>query len=169
MSITQATIADSPELTRLVNKAYRGEHSQKGWATEAHLLDGQRIDEETMDSYFADDTIIILKHTNDAGEINACVYLQVKGHELYLGMLSVDPYEQAKGIGKLLLVAAEDVARERGCKAIVMTVITSRTALIEFYERRGYERTGEILPFHVEEKFGIPRVPIELAVLKKKI
>lgn len=42
--ITHATIEDVLELDKLVNSAYRGDSSRKGWTTEADLLDGTRTD-----------------------------------------------------------------------------------------------------------------------------
>ncbi len=48
MPITKATLADAAELANLVNSAYRGASSQKGWTSEAHLLGGIRIDEPTI-------------------------------------------------------------------------------------------------------------------------
>jgi hypothetical protein len=50
-----------------------------------------------------------------------------------------------------------------------MTVISIRYELISWYQRRGYQLTGEILPFHVDKKFGIPKQTIELAVLEKSV
>jgi hypothetical protein len=41
-----------------------------------------------------------------------------------------------------------------------MQVITARTDLIAWYERRGYTRTGERAPFpYGDERFGLPRRP----------
>jgi len=169
MTISKATLNDVAELTALVNTAYRGKESLKGWATEAHLLDGMRIDAETLTEYISDKDTTILKYTNEAGEIEACVYLQVQGAKLYLGMLSVLPHLQAKGIGRQLLEASERLAHDVNCDTISMTVISSRHQLMEWYERRGYVRTGEILPFHADTKFGVPRVPIDLVVLEKRV
>jgi hypothetical protein len=42
--ITKAIIDDVDSLVKLVNGAYRGEGSKKGWTTEADLLDGVRTD-----------------------------------------------------------------------------------------------------------------------------
>jgi len=169
MHITKATLTDVSSLNKLVNTAYRGKEAQMGWATEAHLLDGQRIDEETLTGYINDKDTTILKYTTETGELQACVYLQKQGTKLYLGMLSVLPHLQANGIGRQLLHAAEQLAFEINCHTITMTVITSRTELINWYERRGYSKTGEILPFHADTKFGIPKAPIELLVLEKEI
>jgi len=62
MPITKATKSDVPELNQLINSAYRGETSKKGWTTEADILDGIRIDEVTLNKYFEDPKIIILKN-----------------------------------------------------------------------------------------------------------
>src|SRR5579864_3721201 len=98
MPITKATIADAAGLTALVNSAYRGESSKKGWTTEAHLLDGIRIDEPAMLNDLQANDMTILKYTDDKGQILACVNLQVRDHKrLYLGMLSVSPELQANG------------------------------------------------------------------------
>ncbi|HTD40363.1 MAG TPA: GNAT family N-acetyltransferase [Mucilaginibacter sp.] len=169
MPITKATLADAAELTQLVNSGYRGESSKKGWTTEANLLDGIRIDELTMIKYFQDPYITILKYTNDEGRIIGCVYLEVKGERLYLGMLTVSPILQANGIGRQLLHEAEIVATELKCNSIFMTVITVRQELIQWYVRRGYQATGEILPFHEGTRFGVPTQKIELAVLEKEV
>ena len=169
MQITKATIADVTELTQLVNSGYRGESSKKGWTTEAHLLDGTRIDENTMIKYFQDPYITILKYVNDEDKIIGCVYLEVKGERFYLGMLTVSPLSQANGIGRQLLHQAEIVATELNCKSIYMTVIKSRKELIEWYERRGYNATGEIFPFHDGARFCVPREEILLAVFEKEV
>jgi len=169
MPITEATAADTAELTKLVNSGYRGESSKKGWTTEAHLLGGIRIDEPTMASYFEDPNIIILKYTNAEGQIIGCVYLEVKKGKLYLGMLTVSPTQQTNGIGRQMLHEAERVAVGLNCPAIYMTVISTRHELIQWYERRGYHATGEMEPFHEGGRFGIPNQVIELAVFEKEV
>lgn len=169
MPITKATQTDVPELNKLINSAYRGESSKKGWTTEAHLLEGLRIDEATLDSYFADPNIIILKNTDETGRITGSVYLEVRGPKLYIGMFSVSPLLQGKGLGRELLLAAATYAKQFGCHTLTMTVISTRLELISWYERRGFKPTGETLPFHVDKKFGTAKQPIELIVLEKGV
>ena len=169
MPITQATLIDIPELNILVNSAYRGETSKKGWTTEANLLDGLRIDEQTLHSYFDDPNIILLKNTDETGQITGTVYLEARATKLYVGMFSVSPLLQGKGIGRDLLLAAETYAKQLNCRTLTMTVISSRHELISWYQRRGYKPTGKILPFHADKKFGVPKQPIELVVLEKDI
>jgi GNAT superfamily N-acetyltransferase len=169
MHISQAIKPDVPELNILVNTAYRGEDSKKGWTTEANLLDGLRIDEETLYSYFDDPDVILLKNTDDDGLITGCVFLEVRFPKLYLGMFSVSPLLQANGIGRNLLNAAEGRARQLNCKILTITVISTRHELISWYGRRGFKPTGEIQPFHHDKKFGIPKQPIELIVMEKAV
>ena len=48
-----------------------------------------------------------------------------------------------------------------------MTVITVREELIAWYEKNGYQKTGKVLPFPVDERYGIPTQPLEMMVLEK--
>ena len=169
MPITKAALADAPELTRLVNSAYRGPSSEKGWTSESHLLGGIRIDEPTMTEYLENENVTMLKYTNDDGQIIGSVYLELKKKRLYLGMLSVSPILQANGIGRQLLHESERVAHQLGCSLIYITVITTRHELIQWYERRGYVATGVITPFPEETKFGVPNQVIELAEFEKEV
>ena len=105
-----ATEQDIPALNHLVNSAYRGDSSRKGWTTEADLLDGIRTSEESLRTMIQNPNAMILKY-EEAGQLLGCVYLEMKGNDLYLGMLTVSPEAQAKGIGKHLLLAAEHIAQ----------------------------------------------------------
>ena len=165
--ILPATQEDIPALNKLVNSAYRGESSRKGWTTEADLIDGTRLDETVLRELFNDNRTTILKYI-EAGQILGCVELRKEKGNVYLGMLTVQPDLQAKGIGKKLLFAGEAFARENDSKKMFMTVVSIRTKLIEWYERHGYQLTGERKPFNMpDERFGIPKQPLEFVVLEK--
>ena len=84
-------------------------------------------------------------------------------------MFSVSPLAQGKGIGKELLIAADHHAKKQNCSTIYMTVITVREELIAWYERNGYQKTGKVLPFPVDERYGIPTQPLEMLVLEKHL
>ena len=165
--ITKATTNDIPELNILVNSAYRGESSKKGWTTEEHLLGGIRTDEEGLLQTFENEQITILKYTEN-DKIIGTVSLEKQGEKLYLGMLTVSPDLQGGGVGKQLLKAAEVFAREEKIPKIVMTVISVRAELIAWYERHGYIRTGETKPFPMDDpNFGMPKEFLEFVVLEK--
>ena len=167
MTIFRSGKENIDEITTLVNSAYRGETSRQGWTTEADLLEGIRIDKETLADYYEENSSAILICKNDGQKITGCVYLKKENEQLYLGMLTVAPALQGKGIGKLLLKASEEEAKQSGCKSIVMTVISVRHELINWYKKYGYIETGEKQPFPLDPKFGIPKFPLEFIVLQK--
>src|SRR5882672_4876584 len=113
--IAKATLKDVSALNKLVNSAYRGDASRKGWTTEADLLDGTRTDENAINDFFAEPNSTILKFL-DGEKIIGCVRLVKHGNQLYLGMFAVDPTVQNKGIGKKMLMAAEEEAFKQNCQ-----------------------------------------------------
>ena len=169
LRITPATTADVSALVKLVNSAYRGEESRKGWTTEADLLTGIRTDADSLLEMLQAPAVTILKCTDAAEQLLGCVYLEQKGTTLYLGMLSVAPGLQAQGIGKQLLQAAEEYARRHQCFTITMTVISVRHELIAWYERRSYRLTGATEPFPSSTRFGIPNQALNFVVMEKHL
>jgi ribosomal protein S18 acetylase RimI-like enzyme len=155
----QAQIHENDRIVSLVNSAYRGESGKQGWTTEADLLDGQRTDSEEITRLLeAYDSMILIAQAD--GEIIASAHLEKHIEGAYLGMLSVSPCWQGRGIGKRVMAVAEQKAfQEWGAVKMLMTVITLRQELIAFYERCGYVRTGRVRPFPSSEKFGKQKVP----------
>ena len=167
--IIKATIFDIPALNILINSAYRGETSKKGWTTEEHLLGGIRTDEANLTELLLKENATILKYT-EKNQIIGSVYLEKQDKKLYLGMLTVSPELQGAGVGKKLIQEAESFARNAKLNTISMTVISVRKELIAFYERRGYKNTGETKPFPMTEpKFGLPKQFLEFIVMEKEI
>ena len=170
MKIFPANLKDVPALKKLLDSAYRGEESKKGWTTEADLLSGEvRTDEATLSKIIAEENSVILKYEGDANQILGCVHLKKNGDRLYLGMLSVSPTQQGKGIGKMFLKKAEEHALEIGCSKIYMQVISVRKELNDWYMRHGFAPTGERFPFDVDEKYGVQAQPLEFMILEKEV
>jgi ribosomal protein S18 acetylase RimI-like enzyme len=167
--IRQAQRQDADALAALVNGAYRGDYARQGWTTEADLIDGTRTDanilEETLNRQGA--TILVYEVK---GSILGCVELVRQPPNLYLGMLTVDPATQGKGVGKILMEAAEEFGRKVNCTAVNMTVISVRTELIDWYKRRGYVDSGKRKPFAFSDpRFGKPKQPLEFIVMEKAL
>ena len=164
------TAADIAEVQALVNDAYRGDASRAGWTTEANLIAGtQRIDVASLQAMIESNNETVLLLRNTEGALEGCVYLQQQPQGMYLGMLSVWPQQQAQGTGKRLMQAAEDFARSQQVQRIFMSVITARTELIAWYNRRGYNDTGERKPFPDNPVFGTPLQPLQFMILEKEI
>jgi len=165
MKLRDATADDLPDLHALIESAYRGESARRGWSHEADLLDGQRTQLAELEAMLANPAQHLLLF--DDGERPAsCVALTDKGSGLvYLGLLTVGPARQASGLGRMMLAAAEDHARDDlGASRIEMTVIGLRAELIAWYERRGYAASGERRPFPVEG-----HEELEFVVLEKSL
>ncbi|MFJ9695533.1 GNAT family N-acetyltransferase [Kitasatospora sp. NPDC101183] len=155
-----ATRADVPALVALVESAYRGDSSRAGWTTEAHLLEGQRTNPESVTEAVEDPEGVVLVVELD-GELVACCHLERRPGSAYFGMFSVRPTLQGGGIGRLVLAEAERVARDEwGVGQLEMKVVEQRADLIAWYERRGFRRTGVYSPFpYGDERFGLPLRP----------
>ncbi|MCK6617239.1 MAG: GNAT family N-acetyltransferase [Cyclobacteriaceae bacterium] len=167
--ILPALPEDAPELSKLVNSAYRGDSGRQGWTTEADLIDGSRTDAELLKAVIETPGSMILKYVED-GIIIGCVELRKEEDKLYLGMLTVNPTIQGKGIGKALLKASEDEAQKQKCKAIFMNVLTVRKELIDWYIRHGYHDSGKRKPFaFTDPRFGFPKQPLEFMIMEKQL
>ena len=168
MQIIKTTLQDIPQLVTLINSAYRGEESKKGWTTEANLLEGERVNGEGLEKTINQPNAVILKCVNDAAEIIGSVYLKKNDNKMYLGMLTVSPTLQAGGIGKKILQASEEYAAEQKCNAVEMTVISVRHELIAWYQRHGYHDTGKRTPFP-EDPLSTKTQPLEFIVMEKSL
>lgn len=153
-----ATADDIGAIVALVESAFRGDVSRKGWTTEADILDGQRTDPAGVGELI-DRPVGGMLLGERGGDLIACLHVEQRGEAGYLGMFSVRPDLQGAGVGGAMLSEAERIAREdwRSCE-MQMTVISVRDDLIAWYARRGYRRTGRYSPFpYGDERFGIPK------------
>ncbi len=172
ITFRRATALDAEVVSRLVNSAYRGESSKAGWTTEAALLDGQRVDAERLRELIAaDDQVVWLAFVE--GRLEGCVHLALEADgRAFLGMLTVEPTRQARGLGRRMITHAEVFVQEAWRRdALYMTVISVRAELIAYYARRGYLPTGEVKAFPSQEpRFGVPRRDdLQLVVLRRAL
>lgn len=158
MQIEPAKLKHAVSLVELINSSYRGESSRLGWTTEADLLDGLRTDLADVTRLLTTSESMILIAEQDQQLIGS-VHLQHNGDYAQLGMLSVKPTLQNQGIGKQLISAAETIAQQQWrVKSMRMAVIPCREQLIAYYQRRGYGRTGETIPFPVNPALWTPKI-----------
>jgi len=157
-----ATAADIDAIVALVNSAYRGDSSRAGWTTEADILGGQRTDAGEISRLVSEDDSAIMLCMRD-GELIGSVHMErVDAANAYMGMLVIKPVLQGQGLGHRFMTEAERFASTKWGASRMrmrMQVISLRNELIAYYERRGYRRTGETLPFPASDpRFGLPKV-----------
>ena len=158
----KAEIIDAENITKLVNSAYRGDASRKGWTTEADILEGLRTTTQDVANVIKRaDAFVLIGVLND--EVVACMRCEsclLAGRKAaHFGMIAVKPSLQNKGHGKLLIKAAEAIAmREWRVVGFYLTVISIRHELIEFYERLGFQKTGEFKDFPNNPEMWQPKI-----------
>jgi ribosomal protein S18 acetylase RimI-like enzyme len=170
LTFRTATAADVPAVTALVERAYRGPVAATGWTTETELLTGPRTSEEHVAELAAEPgSRFVLAEADGALVGSALVQApEAPGEAAYLGMFAVDPAYQGSGLGKAVVAAAERTVHELwAAPAVRLTVISLRAELIEWYERRGFVRTGRHLPFPFHEASGALRTDFDLVEMQK--
>jgi len=167
MRIRAAGVVDANDITELVNSAYSGPDAELGWTPETHLHAGPRTTLSQVEDIFALDSKLILIAEIEE-KILGCALLEHEAPICKLGMFAVHPRSQASGIGKRIIAAAENQAFVNWrCDRICMTAINMQYDLIAYYERRGFQKTGETMPFPHDDEPGALRFDYHLVVLEK--
>ena len=173
MLLTLAIEADYPAIIDLANLAYRGTGPSAGWNIE-NFIEGQRLNDSLLREDLASkpDAHLLTYRKDATSPILGTVLLDPKPNGTwYLGLLTIDPRLQKQHLGRTLLAAAEDFAKQRSARRIEMTVVNLRETLIAWYQRRGYTLTTETRPFpYGDERFGRPlRDDLYFVVLQKNL
>jgi ribosomal protein S18 acetylase RimI-like enzyme len=174
MFLHPAVEADYAGIVDLANLAYRGSGSTASWNIETGIIEGQRLNESLLrEDLAAKSEAQLLTYRDDPdGALLGTVWLDKRKDDVWnLGLLTVRPDLQNRQLGRALLAAAEEFAKERGGRRIRMTVVNVRDRLIGWYERRGYRLTGETEPFpYGDERYGRPlRDDLQFVVLEKDL
>ena len=172
LTFARAAAGDGPEITALVNSAYRGDSSRAGWTTEAELLGGVRTCDEAIDEIIKSESHYLLTARMQGVLLGCCEVTRYSSTDAYIGMVTIRPTAQNQKLGRTMLAEAEKVAIQHfKATHARMTVISVRQELIAWYERRGYEDTKQREPFPMtDSRFGLPKVShLEFIVMRKKL
>jgi ribosomal protein S18 acetylase RimI-like enzyme len=118
------------EIVRIINAAFE---------VEREFRQGERTSASEIATMMERDVFLVAE---EDGRIVGAVHTSVDGATGYFGMLAVDPALQRGGVGRALLVAAEEHCRKAGCTEMTMSTGEDRTELIPYYERVGYRVTS---------------------------
>ena len=171
--LTAAAAGELPTVVALINRAYRGRGTARGWNGEVAYIEGDRTSEARLREELAGATgASLLLWRRADGSLRGCVWLAPEAEGAWhLGSLAVDPGEQGAGLGRRLLRAAEDHVHALGGREVRIRVVNVRSALLAWYARRGYAVTGEIEAFpYDDDRVGRPlRDDLSLVVLRKAL
>jgi predicted N-acetyltransferase YhbS len=142
-ALRAAVPGDAGAITGLINAAFQ---------VERFFIDGERTSADEVRAYMEKGTFLVAEN---GGAPIGCVYVEERGERGYVGLLAVAPAQHGKGLGRMLIEAAEDRFRRAGCRAVDISVVDLRTELPPFYRRLGYVETGTA-PFPDPEKATRP-------------
>jgi GNAT superfamily N-acetyltransferase len=117
-------------MARLINSAFAVEK----------FIEGERTDEAELRTRMQKGEFFL--GCDEAGELVASVYVEIRDTRGYFGMLAVDQQRQGNGLGRKMVGAAEEYCRGKGCRAMDLTVLSLRPELLPIYRKLGYLETG---------------------------
>ncbi|MGB3620585.1 GNAT family N-acetyltransferase [Ketobacter sp. MCCC 1A13808] len=164
--------SDVPELTQLINDAYRGSSGSRRWTSESHLVQGDRISERQLADLIEGAAFDLISARSASVQkidsILGCIGVTYFDHLCEFGTFAIRPDYHGSGIGKALLAYAENRVKSR-CRHFQVVVLEANTRLIHFYQKLGYTLVGESIPYPVHLDVGIPKTPeLKLVVLRKR-
>lgn len=127
-----ASSDDAGAILQVINAAF---------VVEGHFVTGDRIAEAELRRCFGKGSFMVAARPGQPP--SASVFLRPESERrTYVGMLAVDPAQQRRRLGSLMMAAAERRCRLRGDEAIDISVVNLRTELPPFYRARGFVETG---------------------------
>lgn len=131
ISVRRAVPGDAAALADLVNRAY---------AIEAFFVDGDRTDAAEIAQLIARTTFLVLEQ--EGGLAAAVLVEPAPEGGGYLGMLSVAPEMQGRGLGTRLVRIAEALCEAAGHATMRLKIINLREELARWYRSLGYREVG---------------------------
>ncbi|KAI5459734.1 acyl-CoA N-acyltransferase [Mariannaea sp. PMI_226] len=152
-----ATPDDAAQLQELVQSAFRAEDSRQDWTADMGLSASFTIDIEVILGKITQTDSEMLMAIGDDNALVACIGVNRPKPDLArLFLLAVDQRWQQGGLGRQVLAYAEDYCiRTWDVKRLGLNALSTREKLISWYERRGYQKTGELTPFPARELNGV--------------
>ncbi len=155
MNIRTATEHDFDSILTLINKAFE---------VERFFKNRDRLSAEELRSTFKSGIFLV---SEEVGAITGCIFVKKTGDRAYFGLLSVEPSRQKSGVGRRLIAAAEEFARETGARFMDIRVIHLRTELPVIYAKLGYHVTGTE-PYPSERNHMLTQ-PVHFITMSKEL
>lgn len=134
LGLRPATQEDIDELVELVNAAYR--------TSESNVFPGTTRTERVGISNILQEITVAERE----GRLVGCIHITTVPPDAHFGLLAVNVDLHGEGLGTRLIAHAELLAREAGCRRMLIEVVKEgEPARVPYYERRGYRVVAERL------------------------
>lgn len=88
---------------------------------------------------------------DDGGSLAAYALLRMQGRKGHLLSLAVDPEQRRRGLGRALILAAEEAALARGARHMQLELREDNGAAAALYASLGYRHHGTWLAYYEDE------------------
>ncbi|KAH7304082.1 acyl-CoA N-acyltransferase [Stachybotrys elegans] len=157
-----ATQEDADSIQQHIQAAFRAEDPRPNWVGSAELAAKFRMDVEPVLRCISASDSNILMAIDHAGTLVGTVMMSKRApNSARLAMLAVDQRHSRAGIGRRLLQHAEQHCQNTwDVTRIELDVLSDRPELLEWYLRRGFTKTGAVVPFpeHLKEGLELPNL-----------
>lgn len=163
-----ATPDDAAQIQNLIQSAFRAEDTRDRWIGSPELASQFHISvDEVLASITKPDAAVLVATDPSTGAPVASVEAHRRtGGVARLSMLAVDSAYQRGGMGRRVLAHAEDYCRLNwGTRRLGLNALSTREALISWYVRCGFRRTGETSAFP-RERFPGRDMPEDLCFVE---
>lgn len=107
--------------------------------------------------------LVIEFNSGNQNKLLGCLILYLYNKTIRIFSIVVDPEVQGKGIGRMLLNKAREVAREKGAEKISLEADANNRKLLDWYKKEGFSAT-ELLPDYYEEGKDGMRMVFQVSV-----
>lgn len=159
-----ATLEDLPSLMTLINTAYKA-LARESWAVDLGLPDLPRVTHASLTRDLTSTTSCIVVGFIDDTPVVCAQLDEEDDGEGYFGMFAVAPTHQGLGLGRRMLEEAERRHAASGRTRLRLAVIRPRTHLFDWYERFGFQCTGDTRTFHPGEDIA----PLPMDMMEKPL
>lgn len=181
LTFTTASLPQATDIAALINTAFRSEPAGQTWLTDDQDKRTDMLSVNDVQSTISNpSTPILIGTVASSPDLIAVCLLKAPGTcpktagipaKSWLAMLAVDPKQHQRGCGLAALKEAESFAAKRwDAKRVELNVVNTRVELRAWYEKNGYQATGQIMEFpYGNHRGGLLADGLELVVLGKDI
>lgn len=150
MRITLATVNEIDRIMELIKSCIEDMKSQGIFQWDEHYPTAEIFEDDIRNGSLyllkdqADCLGIISLNEDQSSEYSELEWLITKGKILVIHRLAVNPRWQRQGVARRLMDFAENYAADKGYSGIRLDAYSGNPRALNLYERRGYQKIGQV-------------------------